>query len=92
VRELPRADEELLADHAATARRLAKLGYLRAAEEHLLRLFFRHRLPEGAAYDMVIALHRERGDAAAAESWREHKAIVLGPHSLADESLPEVTR
>lgn len=92
VRELPRPDEELLADHAATTRRLAKLGYVEAAEEHLLRLFFQHRLPEGAAYDMVIALHQERGDAAAVESWREHKTIVLGPHRLADEELPEVTR
>ncbi|AQZ63007.1 Aspartyl/asparaginyl beta-hydroxylase and related dioxygenases [[Actinomadura] parvosata subsp. kistnae] len=92
VRELPAAGEELLAEHAATARRLARLGYTEAAEEHLLRLFFRHRLPEGTAYDMVIALHQERRDAAAVESWREHKTIVLGPHSLADEARPEVTR
>ncbi|WP_433520166.1 aspartyl/asparaginyl beta-hydroxylase domain-containing protein (plasmid) [Nonomuraea sp. CA-143628] len=92
VRELPAAEEELLADYALTARRLARLGYVEAAEEHLLRLFFQHRLPEGAVYDMVIALHRERGDAAAVESWREHKTIVLGPHSLADEPQPEVIR
>lgn len=92
LRALPAADKEQLAEHAAAARHLARLGYPEAAEEHLLRLFFQHRLPEGTVYDMVIALHRERGAAEAAESWREHKRIVLGPHSMADESLPEEVR
>ncbi|MFV2197791.1 hypothetical protein [Nocardiopsis sp. LOL_012] len=92
VRHLPEADEEELAGYATTARRLAHLGYVRSAEHHLLRLFFNRRLDEGRAYDMVIALHRDRGDTAAVTTWREHKAIVLGPHSLTDEPLKEVSR
>lgn len=87
VRELPAAHAEDLDGYMATARRLARLGYVQAAEEHLLRLFFVHRLDEGRVYDMVIALHRERGDTGAVATWREHKTIVLGPHSLDAEPL-----
>jgi hypothetical protein len=78
VRELPQATEQVLAERAATARRLAALGYLRAAEQHLLRLFFTHALPEGHAYDMIADMHAARGDVDAAARWRARKPIMLG--------------
>lgn len=92
VRELPEPGAQELEEAMQAARRLARLGYVQAAEQYLLRLFFHHRLEEGRVYDMVIDLHRGRGDSGAVATWREHKQIVLGPHSLADEPAQEVRR
>lgn len=90
--DLPEAGTEELDGYTSTAHRLARLGYVQAAEEYLLRLFFHHRLSEGRAYDMVIGLHRDRGDHTAVTTWSEHKKIVLSPRSLDTEGVQEGDR
>ncbi|GII79116.1 hypothetical protein Sru01_40980 [Sphaerisporangium rufum] len=78
VRPLPPLTDALLRHHAAQALRLAQLGYAKAAEEHLLRLFFDHTLPEGRAYDLIADMYDAIGHDDAADGWREKKAVLLG--------------
>lgn len=74
---LPTASEADLADHLAAARRLAELGYTDAAELMMLRLFYSFALPEGTAYDLIVALHTALGDSEAAARWIAAKSKLL---------------
>lgn len=71
------ASETDLADRLADARRLADLGYVAAAEQLLLRLFFSFALPEGTAYDLIASLHTSLGDSEASQRWTAAKAKLL---------------
>lgn len=74
---LPAASQALLADKFATARRLADLGYVAAAERLLLRLYYTFALPEGAAYDLITELHAGLGDFEAGARWGDAKKRLL---------------
>ncbi|MFF4711357.1 aspartyl/asparaginyl beta-hydroxylase domain-containing protein [Streptomyces eurythermus] len=74
---LPRATEPVLAERFDAARRLADLGYIEAAEQLLLRLFYCVALPEGTAYDLIADLHTGRGDAEASRRWITAKSKLL---------------
>lgn len=79
VRELPVAAPAELDGHARAATRLARLGYPREAETHLLRLYFTRVLTrDGYAYDMITDLHASLGDHETASFWRDRKALTLG--------------
>jgi hypothetical protein len=73
-----RGDDTSLQTEFATALGLARLGYLAAAEQHLLRLFYQRALPEGGVYDLLIELHEELGDKPEADEWRRRKSLLLG--------------
>ena len=75
---LPVATQTQLDGHLATARSLARLGYERSAEKHLLRLFYQYTLPEGHVYDLIISLYDSLDRATDAQSWRANKAVLLG--------------
>lgn len=81
---LNRADADR---HEAAADRLAGLGFVGQAEQLLLRLYYRHALPEGGAYDMVAALHDRLGDHAAARRWRTDADALLARTSPGDEAV-----
>lgn len=74
---LPQASEAVLAERLAAARRLAELGYIDAAEQLLLRLFYSFALPEGTAYDLIAGLHTALGDSEASERWTAAKSKLL---------------
>jgi hypothetical protein len=74
---LPQPSQALLADRLADARRLADLGYIEAAEQLLLRLFYSFALPEGTTYDLIAELHTALGDDEAATRWRQAKTTLL---------------
>ncbi|ARQ70718.1 aspartyl/asparaginyl beta-hydroxylase domain-containing protein [Streptomyces marincola] len=74
---LPTASETDLAERLAAARRLADLGYVGAAEQLLLRLFYSFALPEGTAYDLIASLHAALGDSEASTRWTAAKAKLL---------------
>ncbi|WP_329089683.1 aspartyl/asparaginyl beta-hydroxylase domain-containing protein [Streptosporangium sp. NBC_01469] len=74
---LPDASPAVLADKVAAARRLANLGYVDAAEQLLLRLFYSFALPEGTTYDLIAQLHTALGDAEASTRWVEAKSKLL---------------
>ncbi|MFC4517990.1 hypothetical protein [Streptomyces ehimensis] len=74
---LPPASQAMLADQLAGARRLADLGYVDAAEQLLLRLFYSFALPEGAGYDLIADLHTALGDAEAAVRWTAARDKIL---------------
>jgi hypothetical protein len=74
---LPQPSQALLADKLADARRLADLGYIKAAEQLLLRLFYSLALPEGTTYDLITELHTALGDDKAAAHWQEAKTTLL---------------
>jgi hypothetical protein len=78
VRRLPPLGDELRQQHVDQALSLARLGYTQAAEEYLLRLFFRHALPEGHAYDLITDLYEAIGDTQTAQVWRGRKSVLLG--------------
>lgn len=84
VRELPVGEPHVLAAAAATAQRLVRLGYRDAAEQHLLRLFFRYRLTEGGIYDTIASVYRGVGDHDAAQEWRNRRRIMLGTHKVGE--------
>lgn len=73
-----RGDDTSLQTEFATALGLARLGYSTAAEQHLLRQFYQRALPEGGAYDLLVQMHDQLGDAAAADEWRRRKCLLLG--------------
>ncbi|MEU0660704.1 aspartyl/asparaginyl beta-hydroxylase domain-containing protein [Streptomyces lavendulocolor] len=75
--QLPTASEAHLADRLTAARRLADLGYVDAAEQLLLRLFYSFALPEGTAYDLIAGLHTALGDTEANQRWIAAKAKLL---------------
>ncbi|MFE0061717.1 aspartyl/asparaginyl beta-hydroxylase domain-containing protein, partial [Streptomyces sp. NPDC059003] len=74
---LPAASQAELADKLADARRLADLGYLDAAEQLLLRLFYSVALPEGTGYELIADLHTALGDTEAADSWKAARDKIL---------------
>lgn len=74
---LPQASEAVLAERFAAARRLAGLGYIDAAEQLLLRLFYSFALPEGTVYDLIADLHTVLGDSEANQRWTTAKAKLL---------------
>ncbi|MEU5158862.1 aspartyl/asparaginyl beta-hydroxylase domain-containing protein [Streptomyces sp. NPDC020875] len=74
---LPSASEAELAERIAAARRLADLGYVEAAEQLLLRLFYSYALPEGTAYDLIAGLHTALGDSEANRRWTAAKSRLL---------------
>ncbi|MFI9210355.1 aspartyl/asparaginyl beta-hydroxylase domain-containing protein [Streptomyces sp. NPDC053253] len=74
---LPQASETELAEHVASARRLAGLGYVEAAEQMLLRLFYSHALPEGSTYDLIAGLHSALGDEESSRRWTAAKSKLL---------------
>ncbi|MEY9850235.1 hypothetical protein ABH940_007359 [Streptacidiphilus sp. BW17] len=74
---LPTADQTVLAERFGTARNLATLGYVDAAERMLLRIFYTFALPEGTAYDLITQLHASLGDMEAATRWETAKRRLL---------------
>lgn len=74
---LPIASQALLADKFAAARRLADLGYIAAAEQLLLRLFYSFALPEGMTYDLIAELHTAHGDTESSVRWNAAKKRLL---------------
>ncbi|MFF3728999.1 aspartyl/asparaginyl beta-hydroxylase domain-containing protein [Streptomyces sp. NPDC002476] len=74
---LPAASEADLAERLAAARCLADLGYVDAAEQLLLRLFYSFALPEGTAYDLIATLHTALGDIEANQRWTAAKSKLL---------------
>lgn len=62
----------------AIARQLLELGYARAAETSLLRLFYRYALLAGRVYDLTAELYRSVGRHEEADAWRLRKATMLG--------------
>lgn len=60
-----------------TARSLARLGYVRAAERHLLRQFYEYALPEGHVYDLISSIHADLGRSTDAAEWQAKKSILL---------------
>lgn len=77
VTMLPGACSTELDEQVETARSLALLGYTRAAERQLLRLFYRYALTEGCVYDLIVRLYDELGRSTAAESWRAKRNLML---------------
>lgn len=75
--QLPVASEAELAERFAAARTLADLGYIEAAEQLLLRLFYAFALPEGTTYDLIADLHAGLGDAEASRRWTAAKSQLL---------------
>ncbi|WP_051751507.1 aspartyl/asparaginyl beta-hydroxylase domain-containing protein [Streptosporangium amethystogenes] len=78
VRHLPPLHGESLQQQLDQAICLARLGYSQAAEQHLLRLFFKHSLPEGRAYDLISDMYDAIGAPDIAQRWRSRKSILLG--------------
>lgn len=78
VVQLPAATKSQLDEHLTTALSLANLGYARSAEKYLLRLFYKHSLPEGCAYDLIASLYDSLDRANEAVSWRANKTVLLG--------------
>ncbi len=76
--ELPAATEEEIARYVQQARRLVWLGYQRAAEHSLLRLFYRYAMPEGGVYDLVAEAYAGLDRDEDAATWRTKKAVMLG--------------
>ncbi|MFF4531397.1 aspartyl/asparaginyl beta-hydroxylase domain-containing protein [Streptomyces sp. NPDC001407] len=74
---LPTATDAVLTERFAAARRLADLGYIDAAEQLLLRLFYCVALPEGTVYDLIADLHTGRGDAESCRRWTVAKSKLL---------------
>ncbi|MCI3928822.1 aspartyl/asparaginyl beta-hydroxylase domain-containing protein [Streptomyces sp. AN091965] len=77
VEPLPPASRAELAERLAAARCLADLGYVDAAEQLLLRLFYAVAMPEGTGYDLIADLHTALGDAEAATRWKAAKDKLL---------------
>ncbi|PPJ19749.1 aspartyl beta-hydroxylase [Nocardia nova] len=75
---LPLATEAELQGHRRKALSLARLGYRRAAENYLLRLFYERSLPEGLIYDLIASLYDTLGEVDAAGEWRTNKMVLLG--------------
>ena len=77
VEHLPAATAADLQEHLATARALAELGFVDAAEKQLLRLYYRYAMEEGQVYDLIIELHRDLDRPEDAVRWAESRAILL---------------
>ena len=77
VTDLPQMSAEDRGRLLGTAGELADLGFIDAAEQTLLRTFYRYALPEGGAYDLIAELHMRRGARDAADRWRQDKARLL---------------
>ncbi|WP_306357567.1 MULTISPECIES: aspartyl/asparaginyl beta-hydroxylase domain-containing protein [unclassified Nocardia] len=78
VLQLPEPDAREIDSHSERARSLIRLGYLDAAEKHLLRLFYRYTLPEGTVYDLIASAYEEVGRPDKARAWRKDKVTLLG--------------
>ncbi|GAA3633766.1 hypothetical protein GCM10022223_60120 [Kineosporia mesophila] len=70
-------EETHLETEFSRALRLARLGYISAAEQHMLRLFYQRQMPEGTVYDLLSQLHDSLGRIEAADEWRRLKGILL---------------
>ncbi|HLX50661.1 MAG TPA: aspartyl/asparaginyl beta-hydroxylase domain-containing protein [Streptosporangiaceae bacterium] len=104
VEPLPAATPDVLNDRLGAARQLASLGFTDAAEWLLLRLFYRHAMPEGAVYDLIARMYEESGDSQTASRWlsTKHTVLALGPargspppndkEKLAPGVVPELPR
>jgi Aspartyl/Asparaginyl beta-hydroxylase len=78
IEHLPRATATDLRASLVTARGLAEMGFVDAAEKHLLRLYFRYALEEGQVYDLIVELHRSLGRPKDVARWTESRAALLG--------------
>jgi hypothetical protein len=75
---LPEPDAADIAAEVERAALLADLGYHRAAQHSLLRLFYRYALTEGRVYDLITAAYERLGDDLRATAWQDQKKIMLG--------------
>jgi hypothetical protein len=78
ARELPEAGPGQLDGYVVRAAGLIRLGYPRAAERSLLRLFYRHTLPAGVVYDLITTAYERVGEPARAHDWQDKKKTMLG--------------
>lgn len=74
---LPPATTPQIDAHLVTARDLASLGYERAAEKYLLRLFYTYTLPEGSVYDLIATMYDSLDRPDEATTWRANKNVLL---------------
>jgi hypothetical protein len=74
---LPLAEEADLSRASRDAENLLDLGFPRAAEYRLLRLYFEYSMPVGMPYDMIVGLYASRQQAEAT-LWEERKRVQLG--------------
>lgn len=77
IEPLPAAPPNVLNDRLAAARRLASRGFTDAAERLLLRLFYRHAMPEGTIYDLIAQMYAGSGDSQTASRWLSTKNTLL---------------
>ena len=77
VEHLPAATAADLQEQLATARALAELGFVDAAEKQLLRMYYRYAMEEGQVYDLIVELHRDLDRPEDAVRWTESRAILL---------------
>lgn len=75
---LPQASTAELTEHLESAVTMARLGYRRAAEHALLRLYYQYSLPEGTVYDLVADAYRRLGEPDSVEAWSRKKKVMLG--------------
>jgi hypothetical protein len=75
---LPSVVDSLLLQVVRDAGKLLDLGFTRAAEFHLLRLFFEYSMPVGMPYDLIVDLYAARRLDEAALSWKNRKEVMLG--------------
>ncbi len=78
VEPLPVPSQPELEAHVSVARHLLDLGYKRAAEFHVLRLFYQCSLAPGRAYDLIAELYGAAGQDEEAASWLAKRETVLG--------------
>lgn len=78
VEWLPHITEAHIDAHLDEAVKLGDLGYHRAAEHTLLKLFYRYSMPEGMSYDLIIRAYEMMNQHALADEWRVEKKIKLG--------------
>ncbi|MFE3321775.1 aspartyl/asparaginyl beta-hydroxylase domain-containing protein [Nocardia sp. NPDC059195] len=75
---LPAAEPTELEDRVEQSRKLITLGYDRAGEQHLLRMFYERTVPEGRLYELIAAVYTSLGREADAQRWIDNKTVLLG--------------
>lgn len=75
---LPVAEHAELEHRVEQARKLIMLGYDRAGEQHLLRMFYERSVPEGRLYELIAAAYESVGRRADAQRWLDSKSVLLG--------------
>ncbi|GGK73182.1 aspartyl/asparaginyl beta-hydroxylase domain-containing protein [Mangrovihabitans endophyticus] len=86
VHWLPEPSKADLAEHLDNAVTLARLGYRRAAEHLLLRLYYRYAMPEGTTYDLIVDAYQRLDEPEQAETWASRKAVMLGTETAEEPS------